>query len=154
MAMGQLFHPWNQTSHTGKMKQSCLDLEVGTSFTLVLDLCHSGGLIDKHKEQIGPSRVRDMDLRCLIKDLEVGTSFTLVSDSCHSGGLIDKHKEQIGPSRVRGIPPPVHFKARSIPVETVAECLLSTRSNLTATEDVIGGRPKFWGIAIRPLRDF
>ncbi|KAK8575683.1 hypothetical protein V6N13_033066 [Hibiscus sabdariffa] len=94
--------------------------------------------------------ITDMDLRCLIKDLAQGTSFTIVSDSCHSGGLIDKRKEQIGPSRVRGIPPPVHFKARSIPVETLAQCLLSTRSDITctATEDAMGARPKFWGIVI------
>ncbi|KAL4366707.1 hypothetical protein GQ457_05G033110 [Hibiscus cannabinus] len=85
--------------------------------------------------------ITDMDLRCLIKELKEETSFTIVSDSCHSGGLIDKRKEQIGPSRVRSIPPPVGFKARSIPVETVAECLLSTRSDIDA-------RPKFWGIAI------
>ncbi|KAK8482621.1 hypothetical protein V6N13_092310 [Hibiscus sabdariffa] len=89
-----------------------------------------------------------MDLRCLIKGLDKDIRFTIVSDSCHSGGLIDKRKEQIGPSRVRGIPPTVHFKARSIPIETVAQCLLSTRSDLTATEDAIGARPKFWGIAI------
>ena len=27
---------------------------LGTSFTMVSDSCHSGGLIDKEKEQIGP----------------------------------------------------------------------------------------------------
>lgn len=26
----------------------------GTTFTMVSDSCHSGGLIDKEKEQVGP----------------------------------------------------------------------------------------------------
>ncbi|KAK8575681.1 hypothetical protein V6N13_033067 [Hibiscus sabdariffa] len=40
------------------MDLRCLikDLAVGASFTIVSDSCHSGGLIDKHKEQIGPSK--------------------------------------------------------------------------------------------------
>ncbi|KAK8630167.1 hypothetical protein V6N13_078973 [Hibiscus sabdariffa] len=33
-------------------------LKPGTSFTILSDSCHSGGLIDKDKEQIGPSTVK------------------------------------------------------------------------------------------------
>ena len=32
-------------------------LPKGTSFTMISDSCHSGGLIDKEKEQIGPSAI-------------------------------------------------------------------------------------------------
>ncbi|KAJ0965002.1 hypothetical protein J5N97_026140 [Dioscorea zingiberensis] len=34
-------------------------LPSGVSFTIISDSCHSGGLIDKEKEQIGPSTVTD-----------------------------------------------------------------------------------------------
>ncbi|KAK8612196.1 hypothetical protein V6N13_092315 [Hibiscus sabdariffa] len=42
------------------MDLRCLikDLNKGISFTIVSDSCHSGGLIDTHKEQIGPSKAR------------------------------------------------------------------------------------------------
>lgn len=35
-------------------------LPMGVSFTILSDSCHSGGLIDKEKEQIGPSTVSDV----------------------------------------------------------------------------------------------
>ncbi|ONK61509.1 uncharacterized protein A4U43_C08F30670 [Asparagus officinalis] len=36
-------------------------LPPGVSFTIISDSCHSGGLIDKEKEQIGPSTVNDQN---------------------------------------------------------------------------------------------
>ncbi|KAK8508224.1 hypothetical protein V6N13_055669 [Hibiscus sabdariffa] len=37
-------------------------LKPGTSFTILSDSCHSGGLIDKDKEQIGPTRTKGIAL--------------------------------------------------------------------------------------------
>ncbi|KAK8978385.1 hypothetical protein V6N11_028388 [Hibiscus sabdariffa] len=37
-------------------------LKPGTSFTILSDSCHSGGLIDKYKEQTGPTRMKGIPL--------------------------------------------------------------------------------------------
>ncbi|KAJ0243944.1 Metacaspase-9 [Hirschfeldia incana] len=47
-------------------------LPKGTSFTMISDSCHSGGLIDKEKEQIGPYSSGDRSL-----DMETTTSRAL-----------------------------------------------------------------------------
>ncbi|WZZ69510.1 hypothetical protein YC2023_080880 [Brassica napus] len=72
----------------------------GCSFTFVSDSCHSGGLIDSAKEQIGESfnKKSNDDFRDLVDMAPKDCPITIVSDSCHSGGLIDEAKEQIGES--------------------------------------------------------
>ena len=48
---------------------------LGTSFTIVSDSCHSGGLIDKEKEQIGPhARARNKEKLEQVFTLGVNTA--------------------------------------------------------------------------------
>ncbi|KAE8726776.1 hypothetical protein F3Y22_tig00006230pilonHSYRG00023 [Hibiscus syriacus] len=54
----------------------------GTSFTILSDSCHSGGLIDKDKEQIGPSRMKGIPLPVYYKSR--GISIGSIMDCLHS----------------------------------------------------------------------
>ncbi|XVF82482.1 hypothetical protein PTKIN_Ptkin16aG0052200 [Pterospermum kingtungense] len=70
--------------------------------------------------------ITDVDFKQLVNQLPKGASLTILSDSCHSGRLIDKEKEQIGPSTVKNTtPPPVSYRAKSIPMESILEHLTS-----------------------------
>ncbi|XVE68434.1 hypothetical protein DITRI_Ditri09bG0068400 [Diplodiscus trichospermus] len=74
--------------------------------------------------------ITDVDFRQLVNRLPKEASLTILSDSCHSGGLIDKEKEQIGPSIIKNATPPVSYKARSIPLESILQQLIPlTRIN-------------------------
>ncbi|KAK8473911.1 hypothetical protein V6N13_055670 [Hibiscus sabdariffa] len=56
-------------------------LKPGTSFTILSDSCHSGGLIDKDKEQIGPSRMKGIPFPVYYKarGISVGTIMNCLS---------------------------------------------------------------------------
>ncbi|XVF82560.1 hypothetical protein PTKIN_Ptkin16aG0059300 [Pterospermum kingtungense] len=85
----------------------------------------------RQDEAIVPSDlnlITNMDLRQLIKRLPIGSSFTIFSDSCHSGGFIDKDKERIGPATVEKTIPSVFVKGRSIPIESIHQCIDSVAS--------------------------
>ncbi|KAK8630169.1 hypothetical protein V6N13_078975 [Hibiscus sabdariffa] len=72
-------------------------LKSGTSFTILSDSCHSGGLIDKDKEQIGPSTLRGMPHPnyCKARGLSIGSIFqtlqsvaaTISSGASHIGEI-------------------------------------------------------------------
>ncbi|KAE8726764.1 hypothetical protein F3Y22_tig00006230pilonHSYRG00008 [Hibiscus syriacus] len=57
-------------------------LQPGTSFTILSDSCHSGGLIDKNKEQIGPTRMKGIPLPVYYKSR--GISIGSNMDCMHS----------------------------------------------------------------------
>ncbi|XP_039056234.1 metacaspase-9-like [Hibiscus syriacus] len=57
-------------------------LQPGTSFTILSDSCHSGGLIDKDKEQIGPTRMKGIPLPVYYKSR--GISIGSIMDYLHS----------------------------------------------------------------------
>ncbi|GMI87327.1 metacaspase 2f, metacaspase 9 [Hibiscus trionum] len=57
-------------------------LKPGTSFTILSDSCHSGGLIDKDKEQIGPTRMKGLPFPVYYKSR--GISIGTIMNCLHS----------------------------------------------------------------------
>ncbi|KAE8695478.1 Metacaspase-9 [Hibiscus syriacus] len=57
-------------------------LQPGTSFTILSDSCHSGGLIEKDKEQIGPTRMKGIPLPVYYKSR--GISIGSIMECLHS----------------------------------------------------------------------
>eukprot|EP00253_Pinus_taeda_P026113 PITA_26113 len=63
---------------------------LGTSFTMVSDSCHSGGLIDKEKEQIGPAHSRSLT------DPEASAQHSSKSKFLPLGALLEVLREKTG----------------------------------------------------------